>query len=142
MVDQIADIERGRQRTLLADQGTYELKKSLLSSIGGKLESLENKAEALANTELYDSRTVNSSETHLTASASAGTASGDYQFDIYQMATTAKQLGTSRMEYSHATAWPPSACGAERTSGARRRSCRCCSARSCRGTKPAGRAEV
>jgi len=95
MVDQIADIERGRQRTLLADQGTYELKKSLLSSIGGKLESLENKAEALANTELYDSRTVNSSETHLTASASAGTASGDYQFDIYQMATTAKQLGTS-----------------------------------------------
>ena len=53
MVDQIADIERGRQRTLLADQGTYELKKSLLSSIGGKLESLENKAEALANTELW-----------------------------------------------------------------------------------------
>ena len=95
MVDQLADIERSRQRTLLEDQGTYDLKRSLLTSIGGKLESLENKAEALANTELYDSRTVNSSETHLTASASAGTASGDYQFEIYQMATAAKQLGTS-----------------------------------------------
>ena len=95
MVDQIADIERGQQRRLEVDQGTYNLKKSLLSGMGDELVALENKAEALADTELYDSRTVNSSNTHLTASATAGTASGDYQFDIFQMATAAKQIGTS-----------------------------------------------
>ena len=95
MVDQLADIERSRQRVLLNDQSTYDLKKSLLTSIGGQLESLEEKAESLSKTDLYDSRTVNSTETHLTATAGSGTASGDYQFDIYQMATAAKQLGTS-----------------------------------------------
>ncbi|SVD21876.1 uncharacterized protein METZ01_LOCUS374730, partial [marine metagenome] len=95
MVDQLADIERGQQRRLEVDQGTYNLKKSLLTGMGDELVALENKAEALADTELYDSRTVNSSNTHLTASATAGTASGDYQFDIFQMATAAKQIGTS-----------------------------------------------
>ncbi|MDP7009746.1 MAG: flagellar filament capping protein FliD [Verrucomicrobiota bacterium] len=95
MVDQIADIERSRQRVLQVEQSTYDLKKNILTNMGGGLVDLENKAEALADTELYDSRTVNSSETHLTATASAGTASGDYKFDIYQMATAAKQLGTS-----------------------------------------------
>ena len=95
MVDQLADIERGQQRVLRSEQSTYNIKKSLLNSIGSKLEKLEDKAEALAKTTLYDTRTVNSSETHMTASASAGTASGDYKFDIYQMATSAKQVGTS-----------------------------------------------
>ena len=95
MVDQLADIERSQQRTLQVDQTTYDLKKSLLTGMGTELIALENKAEALANTQLYDSRTVNSSESHLTATATAGTASGDYKFDIYQMATAAKQLGIS-----------------------------------------------
>ncbi|MBR91106.1 MAG: hypothetical protein CMO66_07575 [Verrucomicrobiales bacterium] len=95
MVDQIADIERSKQKVLQTDQAKYNLKKSLLSAIGNKLTSLEDKAEALSKTDLYDSRTVNSTETHLSASADAGTASGDYQFQIYQMATAAKQLGTA-----------------------------------------------
>jgi flagellar hook-associated protein 2 len=95
MVDQIADIERSQQRSLEADQTTYNNKEILLSGMGDELVSLENKAEALAKTDLYDSRTVNSSETHLTATAAEGTASGDYKFDIYQMATAAKQLGTA-----------------------------------------------
>ena len=95
MVDQIADIERGQQRRLQTEQEEYNLKKSLLIGMSDELVTLENKAESLAKSELYDSRTVNSSETHLTASASAGTASGDYRFDLYQMATAAKQLGTA-----------------------------------------------
>tara|TARA_Y100001934_G_scaffold283568_1_gene404382 strand:- start:363 stop:2336 length:1974 start_codon:yes stop_codon:yes gene_type:complete len=95
MVDQIAEIERSKQKVLQTDQAKYNLKKSLLSAIGNKLTSLEDKAETLSKTDLYDSRTVNSTETHLSASADAGTASGDYQFQIYQMATAAKQLGTA-----------------------------------------------
>ncbi|MDP6035581.1 MAG: flagellar cap protein FliD N-terminal domain-containing protein, partial [Verrucomicrobiota bacterium] len=58
MVDQLADIERSRQRVLRNDQSTYDLKKSLLTSIGGQLESLEEKSESLSKTDLYDSRTV------------------------------------------------------------------------------------
>lgn len=95
MVDQLADIERSQQRRLRLDQNVFKLKNSLLGSIGGLLETLENKAEALGKTDLYDSRTVTSSESHLTANASSGTASGDYRFKIYQMATAAKQSGTS-----------------------------------------------
>jgi len=97
MVDQLADIERSQQRRLRVDQSTYQFKNQILGSIGSQLESLETKAEALGKTDLYDSRTVTSTESHLTAIASSGTASGDYNFDIFQMATAAKQLGTSNI---------------------------------------------
>ncbi|MBO36177.1 MAG: hypothetical protein CMO64_08310 [Verrucomicrobiales bacterium] len=95
MVDQLADIERSQQRRLRMDQSSYNMKKGLLGSIGNLLETLENKAEALAKADLFDARTVTSSENHLAATASTGTASGDYRFKIYQMATAAKQQGTA-----------------------------------------------
>ncbi len=95
MVDKLADIERGPQTRLRADQTSQNSKNSLLSTLAGQLATLETKAEALSKTELFDSRSVTSSETHTAATASAGTATGDYRFEFYQMASASKVHGGS-----------------------------------------------
>ena len=95
MVDQLADVERAPQRRMRVEQNTIYKKNSAYSSLKSQLTSLKTTAETLKDTDLYDSRTVTSSESHMTATADAGTSSGDYRFEIYQMATSAKQLGAT-----------------------------------------------
>ena len=95
MVDKLADIERSPQTRLRTEQTNFNSKNSLLSTLAGQLASLETAAEALSKSDLFDSRSVNSSEPHTTATASAGTATGDYRFEFYQMATPSKIYGGS-----------------------------------------------
>ena len=95
MVDQLADVERAPQRRMRVEQNTIYKKNTAYSSLKSQLTSLKTTAETLKDTDLYDSRTVTSSESHVTATADAGTSSGDYRFEIYQMATSAKQLGAT-----------------------------------------------
>ena len=95
MVDQLSDVERAPQRRMRVEQNTIYKKNNAYSSLKSQLTSLKTTAETLKDTDLYDSRTVTSSESHMTATADAGTSSGDYRFEIYQMATSAKQLGAT-----------------------------------------------
>ena len=82
MVDQLADVERAPQRRMRVEQNTIYKKNNAYSSLKSQLTSLKTTAETLKDTDLYDSRTVTSSESHMTATADAGTSSGDYRFEI------------------------------------------------------------
>jgi len=95
MVDQLADVERAPQRRMRGEQNTIYQKNSAYTSLKSELTSLQTTAKTLKDSDLYDSRKVTSSDSHMTATADAGTSSGDYRFEIYQMATSAKQLGAT-----------------------------------------------
>ena len=95
MVDKLADVERAPQRRMRGEQNTINRKNSAYTSLKSELTSLQTTAKTLKDSDLYDSRKVTSSDSHMTATADAGTSSGDYRFDIYQMATSAKQLGAT-----------------------------------------------
>ena len=95
MVDQLANLERAPQRRMRVEQNTIHKKNSAYTSLKSELTSLQTTAKTLKDSDLYDSRTVTSSESHVTATADAGTSSGDYRFELYQMATSAKQLGAT-----------------------------------------------
>ena len=95
MVDQLADVERAPQRRMRGEQNTIYRKNSAYTSLKSELTSLQTTAKTLKDSDLYDSRKVTSSDSHMTATADAGTSSGDYRFEIYQMATSAKQLGAT-----------------------------------------------
>ena len=60
-----------------------------------ELTSLKTVSEQLKDKAFFDTRKVTSSETHATATADSGTSSGEYNFEIFQLATSAKQLGAS-----------------------------------------------
>ena len=95
MVDQLADVERAPQRRMRGEQNTIYRKNSAYTSLKSELTSLQTTSKTLKDTDLYDSRKVTSSDSHMTATADAGTSSGDYRFEIFQMATSAKQLGAT-----------------------------------------------
>ena len=85
MVDQLSDVERAPQRRMRVEQNTIYKKNSAYTSLKSQLTSIKTTSEKLKDTDLYDSRTVTSSESHATATADAGTSSGDYRFEISSM---------------------------------------------------------
>ena len=95
MVDQLTSVERSPQRRMRTEQHKISRQNAAFTALKNELTTLKTKAETLKKTDLYDSRNVTSSDTHLTATADAGTSSGDYRFEIFQMATSAKQLGAT-----------------------------------------------
>ena len=95
MVDQLTNIERAPQQRMRGEQADIRRKNSAFTAVKTQLSALKTKSEELKKSDLYDSRKVDSSDAHLSATASSGTASGDYKFEIYQLATSAKQLGAS-----------------------------------------------
>ncbi len=95
MVDQLSNVERAPQRRMRVEQRTISQKNNALTTLKNELTTLKASSKTLKETELYDSRSVNSSQAHTTASAQEGTSSGDYRFEIYQLATAAKQLGNT-----------------------------------------------
>ena len=95
MVDQLTNVERAPQQRMRIEQADIRRKNSAFTAVKTQLSALQTKSEELKKSDLFDSRKVDSSEAHLSATASSGTASGDYKFEIYQLATSAKQLGAS-----------------------------------------------
>ncbi len=95
MVEQLANIERAPQRRMRVEQSGIRSKNEAYTRLKSELSSLKSKAEELKGTDFFDTRKVSSSKDHLSATATAGTSSGDYKFEIYQLATAAKQLGAS-----------------------------------------------
>ena len=95
MVDQLSNVERAPQRRMMVEQRDIGRKNSALTTLKNELTGLKTNAKALKETSLYDARSVSSNETHTTAAAEEGTSSGDYRFEVYQLATAAKQLGNT-----------------------------------------------
>jgi flagellar hook-associated protein 2 len=77
------------------EQASVRAKNAAFTSLKTELTSLKTVSEKLKDTSFFDTRKVTSSETHATATADSGTSSGEYNFEIFQLATSAKQLGAS-----------------------------------------------
>lgn len=96
LVDQLADAERTPQTRLRIEQTTLGKQNTAYAAIQTQLEALQTRVTALKDSALYDTRLTGSNDDSLaTATAAAGTTLGSYSFNITQLATAAKQLGTA-----------------------------------------------
>ena len=111
MVDQLTNVERSPQRRMRSEQAGIRAKNSAYTKLKSELDSLKSLSKGPKDTDFFDTRKVTSSESHITASATAGTSSGDYNFEIYQLATSAKQLGASDVGGSVSTSSAMSSTG-------------------------------
>lgn len=95
LVNQLADVERSPQKRLRAEQGTLFNRNNAFGSIKTQLSVLKNRTDNLSSNDVLQARKATTSDsTILSATASAGTASGTYAFDITQLATASKTAGT------------------------------------------------
>ncbi|MEY2787199.1 MAG: hypothetical protein RLZZ34_342, partial [Verrucomicrobiota bacterium] len=96
LVNQLADVERTPQKRLRAEQTTLQNRNNAFSSIKTQLSVLQNRLSALSSAEVLQARKATVSDSSvLTATASAGVASGTYEFNITQLATASKTVGAS-----------------------------------------------
>ena len=95
MVEQLTSVERAPQRRMRTEQAGVRAKNAAFTSLKTELTSLKTVSEKLKETSFFDTRKVTSSETHTTATADSGTSSGEYNFEVFQLATSAKQLGAA-----------------------------------------------
>jgi len=96
LVDQLAEVERAPQKTLLTEQTTLNQRNNAYSSIKTQLGVLNNRIAVLKDPTFFDSRLARVSDTAVaTPTVTSGAASGQYAFTISQMATTARQNGAS-----------------------------------------------
>ena len=95
-VDKMVEVERAPQATLLNEQTTIEQKKIAYGSINTQLAVLQKRIDALKEPDFFSSRTVESSDEKL-ASATAGASAplGKFDFNVTQLASSAKLNGTS-----------------------------------------------
>ena len=95
LVNQLADVERSPQKRLRAEQGTLFNRNNAYGSIKTQLSVLKNRTDNLSSNDVLQARKATTSDsTILSATASAGTASGTYAFDITQLATASKTAGS------------------------------------------------
>ena len=96
LVDQLADAERTPQTRLRIEQNTLGKQNTAYAAIQTQLEALKTRVAALSDSSLYDTRLTSTSDEKLaTATAATGTTLGSYSFNITQLATAAKQVGTA-----------------------------------------------
>ena len=96
LVDQLAEVERTPQATLLAEQTKIQERNNSFGSLATQLGVLRNRVKTLMEPGLFESRTASSSNSALgMASVSAGATVGKYTFAISQLATETNYSGTS-----------------------------------------------
>ena len=104
LVNQLADVERSPQKRLRAEQGTLFNRNNAFGSIKTQLSVLKNRTDNLSSNDVLQARKATVSDsTILSATASAGAASGTYAFNVTQLATastTAGALGVGANLYS------------------------------------------
>lgn len=96
LVDQLANAERTPQTRLRVEQNSLNQQNSAYATIQTQLTALQSRVTTLSDSSLYDTRLSNSSNSDIaTATAGTGTTLGSYAFNIIQLATAAKQVGTA-----------------------------------------------
>ncbi|MCI0539241.1 MAG: flagellar filament capping protein FliD, partial [Verrucomicrobiales bacterium] len=96
LVDQLADVERAPQKRLLYEQNAIEQRNNAYGSILTQLSVLQNRLAALKDPSLLDTRQTSVGDaTVASVAADPGAALGNYAFNFVQLATAAKQQGSS-----------------------------------------------
>ena len=96
LVNQLADVERTPQKRLRSEQSTLFNRNNAYGSIKTQLAVLKNRTDNLNSNDVLQARKATVSDsTILSATASAGAASGTYAFNVTQLATASKTVGTS-----------------------------------------------
>ena len=96
LVTQLVAVERSPETQMQAQQTAFQTQSSAFQTIGTKLSALSADIINLTTTNFFSSRTASASDpTVASASASSGTALGNYTFNITQLATDAGMQGTS-----------------------------------------------
>jgi flagellar hook-associated protein 2 len=96
LVDQLANAERIPQTRLRIEQTDLGKQNTAYAAIQTALEALRTRTQTLNSTALFDTRSATSSDaTRSTATAASGTTIGTYSFNVTQLATSAKIVGTS-----------------------------------------------
>ncbi len=94
IVEQLAEVERAPQTRLRTEQSLIQQRNNAFGSIKTQLSVLQNRIKALKEGSLFDSRTVNVSNSSVaTATTSGGTPLGTFQFSVSQMAKAATLNG-------------------------------------------------
>jgi len=90
-------LERTPIARLESERTLNERKTTALASLNTRLADLKTASAALKGSGLFNGRAVASTTTNSNwlTSASAGTAAGNYSFDILQLATTTRRIGAS-----------------------------------------------
>ena len=100
-MDQLSDAERIPQSRLRIDQTNIAKQNTAYSAIQTALTALQTRVQALNSTALFDTRNTTTSDDSLaTATAASGATIASYAFNVTQIATAAKQVGTSGVGYS------------------------------------------
>lgn len=96
LVDTLADAERIPQTRLRIEQTDLGKQNTAYAAIQTALESLRSRIETLNSTTIFDTRGATTSDnTRATATAASGTTIGSYAFNVTQLATSAKIVGTA-----------------------------------------------
>ncbi|HEY1171410.1 MAG TPA: flagellar filament capping protein FliD [Verrucomicrobiae bacterium] len=96
LVDQLTDVERTPQKRLFSEQSLINQRNNAYSSIKTQLGVLTNRINALKDPALFDSRSASSTDaTIASASVTSGAPAGQYAFAVTQLASSARQLGTT-----------------------------------------------
>jgi len=106
IVDQLIEVSRAPQNRMRKEQSANATKTSALNDVKGLLSSLKSSLSSLSSTEALQkkSATFRDSTTDWTATASANSPSGTYNFNFVSEATTSKYQGATGI----ATAIDPS----------------------------------
>lgn len=95
-MDQLTDVERTPQKRLFSEQSLINQRNNAYSSIKTQLGVLTNRINALKDPALFDSRSASSTDaTIASASVTSGAPAGQYAFAVTQLASSARQLGTT-----------------------------------------------
>ena len=96
LVNQLADVERTPQKRLRTEQSALFNRNNAFGSIKTQLAILKNRTDNLSSNDVLQARKATVSDsTILSATASAGASSGTYAFNVTQLATASKTVGTS-----------------------------------------------
>jgi len=96
LVNQLADVERTPQKRLRTEQNALFNRNKAFGSIKTQLAVLKNRTDNLSSNDVLQARKATVSDsTILSATASAGASSGTYAFNVTQLATASKTVGTS-----------------------------------------------
>jgi flagellar hook-associated protein 2 len=96
LVNQLADVERTPQKRLRSEQSALFNRNNAYGSIKTQLAVLKNRTDNLSSNDVLQARKATVSDsTILSATASAGASSGTYAFNVTQLATASKTVGTS-----------------------------------------------
>ena len=99
LISQIIDADRTPETAMKAEQSTIASQVSTFSSLSGQLTDLQTSITALQDNTLFTAHgtSLSSSFLNWSATASSGTANGQYSVNVSQLATTAARQGSNNV---------------------------------------------